>query len=324
MTPPHARQTFAGATVAALKADRSRIVLTGAGGWLGLATLELLHNALGNCLADRVMCYGSSHRRLTLRSGVSIDQHPLARLSELDAQPTMVLHLAFLTKDRVADMDADAYTAANAALSALVLEALDRIGTTGVFVASSGAARFVDDPNAAPAMRLYGSLKRRDETAFVNWAERRGRVAVVTRIFNVAGPYINKHQAYALASFIKDALAGRPIEVRAPHRVVRGYVAIRELMSLVFLLLLGNRQISRFDTGGTPLELADVAAAVGREIGGVSVTRAPISSDRVDSYRGDAVHYNALLARHGIAAVPLAEQIRDTADSLIAGSKPCG
>lgn len=324
MTPPHARQIFADATVAALRADTSRIVLTGASGWLGLATLELLHNALGDRFADRVRCYGSRHRRLTLRSGVSIDQQPLARLPELEARPTLVLHLAFLTKDRVAGMDADDYAAANAALSALVLDALDPIGATGVFVASSGAARFADDPNAEAAMRLYGSLKRRDETAFADWAERRGRVAVVTRIFNVAGPYINKHQAYALASFINDALAGRAIEVRAPHRVVRGYVAIRDLMSLVFLLLLGDGQVSRFDTSGTPLELAEVAAAVACEIGGVPVTRAPISNDRVDSYCGDAAEFDRLCAHYGIAAVPLAEQIRDTADSLIAASEPCG
>ena len=37
----------------------------------------------------------------------------------------------------------------------------------------------------------------------------------------------------ALASFIADALAGRPIEVRASAPVWRSYVAIAELMSVV-------------------------------------------------------------------------------------------
>ena len=46
------------------------------------------------------------------------------------------------------------------------------------------------------------------------------------RVFNLAGPFINKIQIYALATMIGDALAGRPIEIRASHRVLRSYLHV--------------------------------------------------------------------------------------------------
>jgi nucleoside-diphosphate-sugar epimerase len=319
---PVARPGLAPSATAALTGDDRRIVITGASGWLGNATIELLHGALGYALHDRLRCFGSNARTLHLRDGLAVDQRPLAEIGSLDQRPTSVLHLAFLTKDRVEGMDADAYEAANAALSGVVLDALDPIGAEAVFVASSGAARSAEDPAADHAMRLYGALKKRDEDMFARWAIERDRTAVITRVFNVAGPYINKHQNYALAAFILDALAGREIVVKAPHRVVRGFVAIRELMSLVFCLLNAvPPAVYRFDTGGEALELGDVAAAVGSALNAPGVARAAITSERVDHYVGDPGDYDGLRSRFAIDTVPLADQIRETAESLVAASR---
>lgn len=58
-----------------------------------------------------------------------------------------------------------------------------------------------------------------------------------------------------------DALAGHPISVRAPMRVVRSHVAIRELVSLALLQLLGSDEapVRRYDSGGEVLELREIA-----------------------------------------------------------------
>ena len=308
MTPAVARS---------LAASQTRIVITGAGGWLGMATLELLHAALGDGLAHRVRCFGASHRKLTLVDGTAIEQRKLSALSALEPAPTLLLHLAFLTKDRAEAMDEAPYRAANQALDRLVIDAIGAMGVEAVFVASSGAAGRADDPAASPAMRLYGSLKRDQETAFADWATANGKAAVIARIFNLSGPHINKHGGYALAAFILDALAGRPIAIQAPHRVIRGYVAIRELMSLVFALLLdGQAGINRFDTGGEPLEMQDIAQTVADLLGPVPITRLPLNEAVSDIYLGDSATYRALLLRHAVVAVPFAQQVLETAAFL--------
>jgi nucleoside-diphosphate-sugar epimerase len=149
-----------------LLADRRRIIITGAGGWLGLATLDLLARALGDGFDKRVRAFGSSTRTLRLRDGTQVLQRPLTDLVWLPAEPSLLLHFAFLTKDRAETMSEADYRAANRAISDAVLSALEPIGAQAVFLASSGAAAKADDPAAHAAMRLYGAMKRDDEDAF--------------------------------------------------------------------------------------------------------------------------------------------------------------
>ena len=300
--------------------DTRRIVITGASGWIGRATLALLKDTLGPEFQERVRCFGSSRRTLQIDQGVEVEQFALDELSDMDQRPTLLLHLAFLTKDRVGSMDDAAYRAANRSLSASVRDALEPIGVDRLFIASSGAAAFADDLSAAADLRLYGGLKRDDENMFAAWAEQapQQRRVAIARIFSLSGPYINKHQTYALASFILDALAERPVRVEAPIRVVRSYVAIREVVSLLFAILLreGGEPVVRFDTGGTAMELGDVASTVSTVLGGGGVDRAMIGEGRENHYAGNDAHYRALLSAYNIEPVGFDAQIVETAAYL--------
>ncbi|MCI4590449.1 NAD-dependent epimerase/dehydratase family protein [Sphingobium sp. BYY-5] len=293
------------------------IAIAGAGGWIGLATLDLLEQALGDALAERISCYGSTERSLTLRSGRQVQQRPLSQIATLNATRIWLLHFAFLNKDRAEAMSEDAYRTVNDTISATVLNAVSTLPVEAAFVASSGAASKVTDPFASPAMRLYGQMKLDDEARFADWAEGHGRRAVISRIFNITGPYINKHQAYAIANFIMDALADRPIAVRAPREVFRAYVAIRELMSLGFALMADrSAPVIRFDSGGEAMELGRVAQNVAQVLNGGSVNRTAITDAQPDRYVGDDRVYTALRHAHGVEAVPLSRQILETADYM--------
>ncbi len=301
----------------ALRADDRRIVIVGASGWIGRTTLALLRDTLGAAgFAERVVCFGSADRIVDPNEDFAIVQHALNELCQLAPRPTLLFHLAFLTKDKISGMDAGEYARANRSLSAAVRNALDRIGVDRLFVASSGAAAFAADPDAAADLRLYGALKLEDEAQFAAWARDRStrcRVAIA-RIYSVSGPWMNKHETYALASFILDGIAGRPIAVRAPRRVLRSYVAARELVALVVAMLLAadGAAVQSFSTGGEALELGDVAGAVAR-VTGSAVQRAAISQPDANDYTGDTAAWDALLARHGMAHLPLDAQIAETA-----------
>jgi nucleoside-diphosphate-sugar epimerase len=298
-----------------------RVVVVGAGGWLGLATLELLWRLLGPAVfGERVVAFGSQARELALRGGLRVEQRPLDELAALPPQPTIVLHLAFLTQEKAKAMSEADYVAANTAISRRVHDALDPIGAVGVFVPSSGAVYMVDDPSAQASMRLYGRLKLADEAMFADWAERgEGRRAVVARVFNLSGPYINKQSSYALACFIADALAGRPIEIRATRPVWRSYVAISELMSVALGVLgEGGTGAIAFDTAGDrDYEMAEIAGAVAEALGGAqNICRPTIVSQTPDSYVGDGAAYRMLRRRLAIAAVDFCNQIQSTAQFM--------
>ncbi|MDB5712885.1 MAG: hypothetical protein JWO15_282 [Sphingomonadales bacterium] len=302
------------AVARALLMNDRHIAITGASGWMGRATIDLLARVFGESFEDRVSCYGSGYRDIDLGDGRRVTQQPLTELSKLRARQIWVLHFAFKTKEHAGTMDEGAYRRANVEISDTVLDAFRHIDVEAVFLASSGAATKAQDLTASPAMRLYGAMKRNDEALFASWAIEHGRRAVIGRIFNITGPYINKHEAYAIASFIRDALAARPIHVHASREVIRAYVAIRELMSLVFALLGDPRDgVVRFESGGEPLELGSVAQIVARTLGGGIVDRAMITDPIPDRYVGNAAAYSELLERHSIHSVPLNVQVCETA-----------
>jgi nucleoside-diphosphate-sugar epimerase len=316
MNPAAPYPCFTGLGAERLREGPWRVVVVGAGGWLGLATLEMLHGLLGPDFRRRVACFGSGARTLSLRGGVDVDQQPLAALARLPPEPSLVLHLAFLTQEKAKAMPEDAYVAANRAISNEVLGALDPIGAQGVFVASSGAVYSVGQPGAERSKQLYGSLKREDEDRFAAWGVDRGAHVVIARVFNVSGPYINKRSSYALACFIADALAGRPIAIRAARPVYRSYVAISELMSVVAGALTGPAaEPIVFDTAGDDVyEMAQIAQVVGNVLHhGRGIDRPALQDGDIDSYVGDGSTYARLRRLNRVTPIGFAEQVRETA-----------
>jgi nucleoside-diphosphate-sugar epimerase len=227
--------------------------------------------------------------------------------------------LAYLTKDRAEVMSDEEYRAGNLAIREQVLSALDPIGTDRLFVASSGAAYRADDPEASPAMRSYGELKATDEREFASWAQAMGRRLVTSRIFSLSGAYINKPETYAMASFVLDALADRPITIRAERPVYRSYVAVRELLALVLQLLAEkDSELVSFDSGGEPVEMAELAATVLKVVGGAGMARPRFAASApADHYHGDREKYLRLLASFQMQHVALEAQVAETANFLV-------
>jgi UDP-glucuronate decarboxylase len=314
-----------GVGAARLREEAWRVVVVGAGGWLGLATLELLQGLFGKDFPTQVRCFGSGVRTLALRGGVAVEQQPLSLLADLTPRPTLVLHLAFLTQEKAKAMPEADYAAANRTISGSVLEALDGIGAEGVFLPSSGAVYMVDQPDAAASMRLYGRLKLEDEAAIADWCQRRRKRAVIARVFNLSGPYINKQSSYALACFIADALAGRPIEIRATRPVLRSYVAISELMSVVFGALTdGEAGPLLFDTAGDDVyEMDEIAAVVGEALGhGQGVRRSVLTDSEPDRYTGDGGLYTWLRDHFAVHPVDFARQVLETSRFMAEPPEP--
>jgi nucleoside-diphosphate-sugar epimerase len=293
-----------------------RVAIVGAGGWMGLATVDLLKTALGDRFDQTVACFGSVERDLVLRSGESVRQRTLSELTLLAPAPTLVLHYAYLTQEKAAGMSASAYAAANRAISKAVFDALDPIGAEAVFIASSGAVYMADQAEADAQKRLYGALKLEDEGQFSNWARDRQARTVIARIFGLSGPYINKVGAYALASFITDVLAERPIEIRASRPVYRSLVALDELMSVVFGALTDPAPgVTVFDTADErEYEMGELAASVAWALDHKGGVRRPDTlCASPERYVGDGADYRRLRQRFGVRPTGFDDHVRQTA-----------
>lgn len=296
-----------------------RVLVTGAGGWLGQAALELLADALGTEWRERVFAFGSGERSLVLRDGSEIRQQAMAMLPTYPHRPSLLLHFAFLTRERAMSMPAKAYIATNRALSQLAAEGGAAIGVERAFVASSGAthAALAKPQDADPGL-LYGKLKLEEEALFQRFAQHTpGRRAFVARLFNLSGPYINK--PYALASFIDQARNGR-IHVCATHPVVRSYTSASNLLGVAMGQLLADDAppFFRVETAGDhEVEVGALAGMVRDMISpDAAIERGECAEGPIDRYVGDGTDYRRLIVEHGIAEHALRQQIADTAEYL--------
>jgi UDP-glucuronate decarboxylase len=302
-------------------ASRRRIYITGSTGWLGRCMLEALHRLFGaERFAEQVRAISSAGTPVSLRGGISV---PTMRLIDLAVQrdhDSLMCHFAYLTKEKAMQLSLDDYVETNRRITRQVLDALDGLGCCGLFVPSSGAVYrpFVAEAALTP-VNAYGKLKLQDEALSRAWAEAApGRSAVVCRIFNLSGPYINKYSDYALASAIECTLQGRPVLIRTAATTLRSFVATDELLSLALALMLGPKPyIGTFDTAGEEtLELDQMIAVVQQTLGRTTPLQRPPRTAVEDRYLGQRAPYAALLAQCGLPSVSLAEQILQTADYI--------
>lgn len=308
-----------------LRASGRRIIVTGAGGWLGKASLEMLHEALGDDLGERVLAYASSARTETLRSGAPIAIRPLSELDHEPSREAYVLHYAYLGKEQVAKLGAGRFISINKEINDRVDRFAEGLKSGGLFFASSGAAHYCGGSEHDPDREPYGAAKVRDEARFL--ALSRPSVPMVCcRIFNMAGPFMNKLDDYALSCIIRDIQNGGPIRLRASRPVFRSFVHVRDVVDLaVSLMMRGSAPVEPFDTSGSEVvEVGQLALRAAQVLGrpGTPISRPALTGAAEDRYIGREQPFKKLLGELGIVPQSLDAQIEDTAEYL--ASLPIG
>lgn len=297
-------------------------VVAGATGWLGQATLDYLYRELGHCADKRVHAFASSERVLMLDTGAPVRIRPLVDLPDLALErPAVVFHYAFRTKDSVGKMSLDDYLSSNEGIRQAILRFIDGHDVAGVFVPSSGAAYAGLDLDDQSDGAIYGRCKLDDERLFADKAAQRGFPAVISRVFNLSGPHINKHELYALSSIILACLEGRPIRIQAAHPVWRSYYAIEDLVRLGMATMLEGRDCASaiFDTvGAEVIEIGELAQRCKCVLGatGSIVERPYVKGIPNNYYVGDPERIRVLEHRFGVTPRSLDQQIVDTAAYL--------
>lgn len=249
-----------------LSTSQCHFVITGANGWMGKVTLDMLHRALGHDADSRISALGSRSGDVQLANGKVFPVKPLTEFSPPKDKKLVIFHYAFLTKDKVSGLSSEEYVAGNESISKTVRKWIYEYPVLGVIMPSSGAVYdFLNNTARDPAARIYGQLKYNDEQTFSALCDAKTASLIIPRLFNLSGPYINKFDSYALASFITQVFAGNPITVLAKKPVLRSYYYAGDLLELCLRLLFEQHipHTEIFDVAGEEtVELGQLAQRV--------------------------------------------------------------
>lgn len=311
---------FAPAVEADVAEGSHHCLVTGARGWFGSATLEMLDQALGDRFDRRVTAFGRTSAELILRSGRVVNLRPLASLGSISYGDNDILlaHYAFATRERAVAVGAETYIADNRNLTAFIEKQSRRLRLAGTFSTSSGAV-YTPDRRLDRSLDTnpYGALKLEEEEAFARLRSEIGTRAAICRVFNVAGPFLNKD--YAIGSLIMAALRDPVLTIRARHRVYRSYAHIADIVSIGFAVMLGMVPIpdAPYDTAGAEtIEVGELAERVRRVLNCADkpIERGATTIDQDDFYVGDRTRFARLAETAGVMLAGLDQQIADTAE----------
>lgn len=308
-----------GTAMQAAVADGTGLAVTGAGSWLGQALLATLVQE--GQLPVRLRLFASADR--TVRIGDhTLPVEALAGAPPLSGRDWLVLHFAFLGKERAQELAASDFVNTNRSILEETLRIIAPAQRVRLVFASSGAVygpdgALTEDRDTNP----YGWCKAKHERALGAWCAARGVPLVIPRIFSIGGPGVTKEEGYALTSFILSARRAGVIRILAQRPVFRSYVHVAELNALLCEAVLAHPAGAPlvFDTAGLEtLEMNDLAAAVAHHLAPVQVQieRLGLLCGEAEWYIGNGATYRGLIARSGGRVVGIGGIIADTTAAL--------
>lgn len=294
------------------------LLLTGASGWFGRTALYEYEQQHGpEVLRRDVIPFASRERWVDFDSPHGpVKALPLEAITEVN-NPAGLLHLAFLTRDKVEELGWERYVTTNRAITAKIGEVLRSWPAMPVVATSSGAAAALDGQPPDLEGNPYATLKQEEEALLES--ESATRMAMVFRVYAASGRFMTRPEKFALGDFLLQALRGELIRVRATHRVIRSYVSIESLMALSWRLLgqpTANGSFRRLDACSHTLSLDELALLVATATGSKIQEWAVQSHGREDVYQGEMGPFRELLQNHALQPLTMEQQIRVTTSGL--------
>lgn len=292
-------------------------ILTGGSGWFGRAALWEFEKLYGpETLRNQVLVFATSAKTIDFGSPHGpVLAFPLSDLDHVKL-PCGLLHLAFLTRERVMLEGLQTYIQKNRAITAAVAALIKRYPTLPIITTSSGAAAALDGRAADLEGNPYATLKQEEENLWRQQAFQ--RMAVVFRVYGASGRFLKDPKLFALGDFIVQAKSGQPITVNSPRPVIRSYVHIGTLMRLAWMML--HQPLStgylQIDAVTDTLSLVELADCIARQWD-LPPTRSKINQNLPpDHYAGDPEAFAKLLHAYELQSPALIDQILETATSL--------
>ena len=293
------------------------LLLTGAGGWFGLTALQVFEKTYGpEILRKRVIAFASRARKINFGSDYgTIQALNLEELTHI-TNPAGLLHLAFLTRDRVKDVGLETYVSVNRGITGQVEKLLQSNPCLPIVTTSSGAAAALDGEEPDLEGNPYATLKQEEEDLFHRESIR--RMAIVFRVYAASGMNMQGAERFALGDFLLKAIGRQQLVIKSSCKVERSYVHVGTLMELAWQLLVkpDPTGFHIIDACTDHIDLLDLARLISTREGLPEPKHEIDASLPTDFYGGDQQKFLEKLRSRGIAALSLIDQIDNTKKGL--------
>jgi len=301
-----------------VKNNTSKVLVTGATGWLGRETVaRVLEGKFEGITQSDLLLASSNGRDLELESLGVYPTVALENLSHRESTNSLegLVHLAFITKDKTTQYSFSEYVAKNIELISAACEIIERDKPKWVVVVSSGAIidRATLEIENNVVRNPYGFCKRIEEALIAESARKVGANIVIGRLWGGTGLYMPVKRAYAISDFIESAKESRAIKINSGGDVMRRYCDAGDFMEvLVRSAIRGDT--TTLDSGGSIIEVGELAKLISSRLGEISISRSEVPT-AVDDYYPRGSEFEELAKSVGVQLHGIDEQVLRTLKS---------
>lgn len=192
----------------------TRIAITGAAGWLGR---ELAYR-LSQHRDFELLLLGRRAGTVNLR-GSKMQIHEWTEDLTSSWGPEVVVHLAYITRERIAQFGDEAFIEANTGLRERIIKLVESTNVQKLIHVSSGAAI------QANPVDIYGQLKQGDEESFRVAGTAFGTDVLSARAWSLSGRFCTKPDHFLFFDVLSQILRGGDlVTLNAEGEVWRKYV----------------------------------------------------------------------------------------------------
>jgi nucleoside-diphosphate-sugar epimerase len=291
--------------------NNSKIVITGATGWLGSELSKILVEE-HNLSTRQLHCISTTNRKVKIgkNSFTTITFRDLYKIEDI----VNYYDFAFLPRHNIDSIGPNKYKEANEKIVMDSVNAINDLKPKNVVLASSGAVYKTGKISENFSNSLYSDLKIFQEEKIQEACNKADSNLVTIRIFNLSGNGMPRNNSFALSQIISKALNNEKIFIKSNFHVNRSYCDITQLLRL--LILVSNSGYSgTLDSSGAKIEIRALAEKVVNELKSLSEIHAPdvISGALPDDYFSESKKYDDLLMQYlGEKTLSIKEQIHKT------------
>lgn len=276
------------------EARNQNFFITGGTGLFGIWILETLAyandtlalNLRATVLSRNPTAFAQKAPHLTRRADITFITGDIATFAYPVAQYHYIIHAATDVSDKV---NADApgqILSATIDGTRRILDFAARVNASKLLLTSSGAVygkipsgmthvpeTYAGSPDPLNPASVYGIGKIVSEHLCALAAKHSALEVKIARCFAVVGPHLPLDTHFAIGNFIRDALAGLPIQIKGDGAPTRSYLYMADLAVWLWTILFLGQNARAYNTGSDrSYSIAEIAAETNRALG----TQSPI------------------------------------------------
>jgi nucleoside-diphosphate-sugar epimerase len=291
-----------------------KIAITGASGWLGRSAFMAIDDLRDFYPNLSVELFSHSNSSISLKDGRVLPVSSFASLPQSDFD--ILIPLAFLTREKYYSLGEVNYRIKNIEIMSVESEAIKRNPNSQVILISSGTVIRPSEAHQRDiSFKEYGNLKEIQADTYRELLT--NNQFSLCYLFSCTSKDFIKTEGYAFMDLVEKALLRKDIHIKNPNSVMRKYVDLRELFTVMISSVLKGRNFE-ISSSGPLIEIGALAELMVQTLESDSkiYRNAPDGKSMSDNYFSINESMNMLFEENGRSISGLPEQILNVASGF--------